>query len=100
MPDLGTKWECFSCGVKFYDLGRPEPLCPKCGADQRQAKSQETTADVLSARRRKREESVLRELEEDDRLAPDAEAEFDADEDEEVVGAEETEDEDDDLDDA
>jgi hypothetical protein len=34
-PGLGGRWECFSCGSKFYDLGRPEPTCPKCGADQR-----------------------------------------------------------------
>jgi hypothetical protein len=32
---LGTKWNCFQCGAKFYDLGKPQPLCPKCGADQR-----------------------------------------------------------------
>jgi hypothetical protein len=32
---LGTKWSCFSCGRKFYDLNRPEPVCPACGADQR-----------------------------------------------------------------
>jgi hypothetical protein len=34
-PGLGGRWECYSCGSKFYDLGRPEPTCPKCGADQR-----------------------------------------------------------------
>jgi uncharacterized protein (TIGR02300 family) len=34
--DLGTKHTCFKCGTRFYDLGKPEPLCPKCGADQRQ----------------------------------------------------------------
>ncbi|HSD21776.1 MAG TPA: TIGR02300 family protein [Anaeromyxobacter sp.] len=33
--DLGTKHTCFKCGAKFYDLKKPEPLCPKCGADQR-----------------------------------------------------------------
>lgn len=33
---LGTKYSCFSCGAKFYDLNKPEPLCPKCGADQRE----------------------------------------------------------------
>lgn len=33
---LGTKWSCFRCSAKFYDLNKPEPLCPKCGADQRQ----------------------------------------------------------------
>lgn len=34
--DLGTKYTCFKCGTKFYDFKKPEPLCPKCGADQRQ----------------------------------------------------------------
>jgi uncharacterized protein (TIGR02300 family) len=34
--DLGTKYTCFKCGTRFYDLKKPEPLCPKCGADQRQ----------------------------------------------------------------
>jgi hypothetical protein len=33
---LGTKWSCYNCGSRFYDLNKPEPLCPKCGADQRQ----------------------------------------------------------------
>lgn len=34
---LGIRYVCFTCGTKFYDLNRPEPLCPECGADQRQA---------------------------------------------------------------
>lgn len=33
---LGTKWGCYNCGSRFYDLNKPEPICPKCGADQRQ----------------------------------------------------------------
>ena len=37
---LGEKYVCYSCGAKFYDLGKPEPRCPKCGADQRQAPRQ------------------------------------------------------------
>jgi uncharacterized protein (TIGR02300 family) len=35
--DLGTKHTCFKCGTKFYDLRKPEPVCPKCGADQRES---------------------------------------------------------------
>lgn len=35
--DLGTKYVCFKCGARFYDLKKPEPLCPKCGADQRKS---------------------------------------------------------------
>lgn len=34
---LGQKWSCYSCQIKFYDLNKPEPKCPKCGADQRQS---------------------------------------------------------------
>jgi len=33
--DLGTKYTCFKCGTKFYDMRKPTPVCPKCGADQR-----------------------------------------------------------------
>lgn len=31
---LGTKYECYSCGSKFYDLGKAQAICPSCGADQ------------------------------------------------------------------
>ena len=34
---LGARWACYSCGVKFYDLGKPEPICPRCQSDQRQS---------------------------------------------------------------
>jgi len=37
MADLGKKYTCYSCHTKFYDLGKPIPVCPKCGADQRDA---------------------------------------------------------------
>ena len=33
--DFGTKYLCFKCNTKFYDLKKPDPICPKCGADQR-----------------------------------------------------------------
>jgi uncharacterized protein (TIGR02300 family) len=32
--DLGTRYKCYKCGTKFYDLGRPQCLCPSCGEDQ------------------------------------------------------------------
>lgn len=35
--DLGTKHTCIKCSTKFYDLKKPDPVCPKCGADQREA---------------------------------------------------------------
>lgn len=34
--DLGTKHTCYKCATKFYDLKKPAPICPKCGADQRE----------------------------------------------------------------
>ena len=37
MAQLGRKYTCYSCPTKFYDLGKPVPTCPKCGADQRDA---------------------------------------------------------------
>ncbi len=37
MANLGKKYTCYSCHTKFYDLGKPIPVCPKCGADQRDA---------------------------------------------------------------
>jgi uncharacterized protein (TIGR02300 family) len=35
--DLGTKHACFKCSTKFYDMKKPVPVCPKCGADQRES---------------------------------------------------------------
>jgi uncharacterized protein (TIGR02300 family) len=34
--DLGNKFTCYKCSAKFYDLKKPAPICPKCGADQRE----------------------------------------------------------------
>ena len=35
--DLGTKHTCWKCSTKFYDLKKADPVCPKCGADPREA---------------------------------------------------------------
>nr|WP_320132802.1 FYDLN acid domain-containing protein [uncultured Holophaga sp.] len=37
MANLGKKWICFSCSAKFYDFGKSEALCPKCGTNQKDA---------------------------------------------------------------
>ena len=36
MPELGKKFECAECGAKFYDLGKAEPACPRCGTSARE----------------------------------------------------------------
>ncbi len=52
MPDLGKKFECYNCRTKFYNLGKPEPICPKCGANQKNAKSDEAPPPVPRPPRR------------------------------------------------
>lgn len=47
--DFGNKFVCFKCSTKFYDLKKPDPICPKCGADQR-----DSQANVKSEGRRTR----------------------------------------------
>lgn len=57
MPDLGQKHICFSCNTKFYDLRKSPVLCPKCGADQKEAPPPQTSPAALqAARRAKRDE--------------------------------------------
>ena len=87
MADLGKKYTCYSCHTKFYDLGKPEPICPKCGADQRDA---EDTPVVAPTRGRSRAAApppppVVEEAEDD--FAPEGEAApaGASDEDEDIV---------------
>lgn len=35
MTELGNKHECLGCGTRFYDLGKSELVCPKCGENQK-----------------------------------------------------------------
>jgi uncharacterized protein (TIGR02300 family) len=57
MPELklGAKFECFSCGTKFYDLGKSEPICPKCGANQKDSVNAEAPTPATTKRKRKTE---------------------------------------------
>jgi uncharacterized protein (TIGR02300 family) len=48
--DLGTKHTCFKCGTKFYDMKKPVPACPKCGADQRESPALKPPAPERRAR--------------------------------------------------
>lgn len=34
MVERGTRYKCYKCETGFYDLGRPQPICPSCGEDQ------------------------------------------------------------------
>jgi uncharacterized protein (TIGR02300 family) len=84
--DLGTKHTCIKCGTKFYDMKKPEPICPKCGADQRQAApSKPSPAAERRSRPAKAVAPVEPEVEEVEAevVDDDAEADDDADEAEE-----------------
>ena len=52
--NLGGKYTCFKCSCIFYDLGRPQPLCPRCGADQREDPDPDPRTAFLSRYRRMR----------------------------------------------
>ena len=79
MPELklGIKHECYNCGTKFYDLGKSEALCPKCGADQRNSAQAESAATGQASRRRRKAEIVKPiEIEEEEPIAEIAEDEL------------------------
>lgn len=50
--NLGRRYVCFKCGCKFYDLNQPEPLCPRCGADQRENPNPDAREAFLARYRR------------------------------------------------
>ena len=91
MPELklGTKFECYNCSTKFYDLGKSDPLCPKCGANQKDAADAEALA-VSQASRRKRkadipkvievEEDVPIDIGDEEMVGPEIDADVEGDE--------------------
>ena len=95
MAQLGKKYTCYSCHTKFYDLGKPIPVCPKCGADQRDAEE----APVATSHRSRRTPVVVEEPVEEPEFGGEAEspaAAVSGDEDEEIIPEVEREEEPDD----
>ena len=54
MPDLGTKHVCTSCSTKFYDMGKPEPICPKCGLNQLAEEVEEVEEEEEEKKKKKK----------------------------------------------
>jgi uncharacterized protein (TIGR02300 family) len=48
--DLGQKFTCFKCTTKFYDLKKPDPVCPKCGTDQREVPTSKGSSEGRRSR--------------------------------------------------
>lgn len=89
--DLGTRYVCWNCSTRFYDLKKPAPICPKCGADQRESPPKEpvkTTPRKAAAAARAAEAEA--EVEEKEEVVEEEEETFDDDTDD-------FEDDDDDL---
>jgi len=47
--ELGIRFKCYKCGTKFYDLNKPQPICPSCGEDQ----NNEETKRMLKRKRKR-----------------------------------------------
>jgi uncharacterized protein (TIGR02300 family) len=75
VADLGKRYKCYKCGTKFYDLSKPQPVCPTCGEDQ----NNEETKKMLKRKRRR----VLSKVKTDIRPTPEESA-GDTDADDEV----------------
>jgi hypothetical protein len=74
--DLGNKHTCFKCQTKFYDLRKPVPLCPKCGADQRESPALKAPPPEKRARATPRKpEPVVEPLADEDEVPLDEDAE-------------------------
>ena len=87
---LGKRYQCFQCGLKFYDLNRPEPMCPKCGADQRENPNPDPREAILA--RFKGKGAAAKSLRLDEPFEEEEEAEEEVDlEDEELEDEEEME---------
>jgi uncharacterized protein (TIGR02300 family) len=93
---LGNRYQCFQCGLKFYDLNRPEPLCPKCGADQRENPNPDPREAILARFKGKglaakglpREDAFEDEEEVEEDLDIDEAEDLDEDDDDAPEGAE------------
>ena len=45
----GDKYTCFKCGIKFYTMGKPDAICPKCETNQKKAPKRVAAKSVVTA---------------------------------------------------
>jgi uncharacterized protein (TIGR02300 family) len=81
MAELGKKYECPDCDVKFYDLGRPQALCPRCGRDLKSAELDEDD-NPLPTRKVVEEVVAVEKAEDDEIFVDDVEADDEIEEEE------------------
>jgi hypothetical protein len=71
-PGLGYKWACFHCGAKFYDLGKPDPICPRCHSDQREQPESDSPPPPPPPPRKPAQPPMARYLDEEDAPADES----------------------------
>ena len=81
-PQLGTKYTCYQCTTKFYDMKKSPPTCPKCAANQKNAPPEPKQKHDKHAVVEEEEEEVVKKVVRDedeprglDEEAADADAE-------------------------
>jgi hypothetical protein len=96
---LGNRYTCYQCGCKFYDLNRPEPTCPECSADQREAPLRDIKSILKSGKRSKKpvDDEPVKVVENDDDDLDDVDDDDDDDDALDLLGGDD-DDDDDDLD--
>jgi uncharacterized protein (TIGR02300 family) len=87
--DLGSKYVCFKCSTKFYDMKKPDPVCPKCGADQRESPALKPATEGRRSRLAAAPKVIEPEPEEPE--AAEEEEDLDSFDDEEAAAVEEDE---------
>ena len=73
-PELGSKCTCSGCGERFYDLLRPEALCPQCG-EARMIRAPRVSRPVRKPSEAMRFAPRARPVADDPEAEPEAEAE-------------------------
>jgi hypothetical protein len=82
---LGTRYVCYSCGTKFYDLNKPIPNCPECRSDQREAPVRDIKS-LLSKGGGRRKSDVDSDEVEDEDLDEEVGVDEDGEEDDDDLG--------------
>jgi hypothetical protein len=49
VAELGKRYKCYKCNCKFYDLNKPNPICPRCAEDQ----TNEENKKILKRKRKR-----------------------------------------------
>ncbi|HUP42345.1 MAG TPA: FYDLN acid domain-containing protein [Thermoanaerobaculia bacterium] len=90
MADLGQRHECSECGAKYYDLGKADPVCPRCGTPV--AEAEEGPRAAKSRRKRRAPTPAKERVVKDEALEGPGDETLDEDDDFEAIPSEDLED--------